>query len=50
MNDLIPGVDYDESCCALCGRTDMHDHPQEEYGTFDFDDEPCPPRYQKGTR
>lgn len=33
---LVPGVDYEESCCPVCGETHSHDHDwAEELGTYD---------------
>lgn len=40
----VPGVDFDVACCALCDRTEIHDHAPEEYGHADFDpDQPRGP-------
>lgn len=33
----VAGVDYEQGCCALCGRIESHDHPADAYGTFDPD-------------
>lgn len=33
---LVPGVDYEESCCPVRGETHPHDHDWEaELGTYD---------------
>ena len=40
--ELVPGVDYDPSCCAICGTTEDCAHPQkcsESYGEWLGDDE-----------
>lgn len=29
-----PGVGDEIACCDLCGRSDSHDHDQDEYGTY----------------
>lgn len=40
QSELVAGVDYDEGCCDLCGRSDPHDHDAEEYGFIQGDYDP----------
>jgi hypothetical protein len=31
---LIAGVDYEVSCCPVCGRSDSHDDCDDLFGSF----------------